>query len=103
MDWIRNERKKIQNVFNQWKALTLTFPVIDTYLGWKGGDGSQVRIGVNVMMVCDKSVFLLEYTIQHFPFIGTVTLNTIENHIETSLWSQGWLKDEDLGLQGDLV
>jgi hypothetical protein len=28
IDWIRNPRKNIKNVSNQWKALVMAFPVI---------------------------------------------------------------------------
>ena len=41
MDWIRKEHKSIHNVSNQWKDLTLPFPVIGHYLAWEVGDGSQ--------------------------------------------------------------
>ena len=41
MEWMRTEHKSIHNVSNQWKDLTLAFPVIGHYLGWEVGDGSQ--------------------------------------------------------------
>jgi hypothetical protein len=47
LEWIRKERKSIVNVSNQWKEMTLAFPVIGSYLAWQVGDGSQVRVGVD--------------------------------------------------------
>jgi len=41
LDWIRMERRSIQNVSNQWKSMTLAFRVIGNYLAWRVGIGED--------------------------------------------------------------
>ena len=36
LDWIRKERKSTQNISNQWRALTLTFPLIGSFFSLEG-------------------------------------------------------------------
>jgi hypothetical protein len=57
IDWIRRENKSIHNVSNQWKTLSLSFLVIGSYLAWRVGDGSLVRIGVDAIMGCSRGHF----------------------------------------------
>lgn len=37
LDWIRNPRKSIKNVSNQWKPLARSLHIIGDYLAWKVG------------------------------------------------------------------
>jgi hypothetical protein len=75
INWIRWDRKNIHNVSNQWKALTLDFLVVGTYLTWKVGNGSQVRVGADAIMGCGNGIFLLANIIQHLQEIDKCTLN----------------------------
>jgi hypothetical protein len=103
LDWIRSERKILQNVSNQWKALVLAFPVIGDFLAWKVGIGTQVRVGVDAIMGCDKRVFLSEALIHHLHLIGKATLNIVNKPRATTLWVQGWLSVEEINVVGDMV
>jgi hypothetical protein len=79
--------------------MTLAFPVIGSYLAWRVGNGSQVRVGEDAIMGCGRDIFLPDEIIQHLQVIGRCTLNLIDSPDDTSLWSQGWRKETDLGLQ----
>jgi hypothetical protein len=65
--------------------MTLAFPVIGSYLAWRVGDGSQVRVGVDAIMGCGRDIFLPDEIIQHLQVIGRCTLNLIDNPDDTSL------------------
>jgi hypothetical protein len=98
VEYIRKEHKSIQNVSNQWKALSLAFLVIGSYLAWHVGDGTQVRIKVDAIMGCNRNVFLPRALVHHLQEVGRTTLNLINKPLETTLWKQGWLSSIDLGL-----
>ena len=62
-----------------------------------------MRIGVDAVMGCGRDIFLLKMLIHHLQLIGRVTLNLIDNPLETTLRGQAWLKEEDMGLEGELA
>lgn len=65
MDWIRRIWKSIQNMSNQWKALTLAFPTIGKFLAWKVGSGALVRVRMDAITGCGENVFLPEDLVQY--------------------------------------
>jgi len=50
IDWIRRERERIDNFSNQWKYFTLAFSMIGSFIAWKVGNGSPVRVGGDSIM-----------------------------------------------------
>jgi hypothetical protein len=73
--------------------MTLGFLVIGSYLAWRVGDRSQVRVGENKIMGCGRYIFLLDEIIKHLQVIGICTLNLIGIPNDTYLCSQGWRKE----------
>ena len=49
---IWGEKTDIQNVSNQWKEMSLSFPIMGSYLAWKSYDGSKFQVGSNAIMGC---------------------------------------------------
>jgi len=69
--------------------MTLAFPVIGSYMEWRVGDGTKIRVGEDSIMGCLRNIFLPDEIIHHPEVIGKCTLNLIDNLEDTSLWSQG--------------
>jgi hypothetical protein len=97
LDWLRRSQKPIHNVSNQWKEITLVFPIIGQFLAWKVGLGSQVRIGTYAIVGCGEIIFLPKALIAKLWEIGHCTLNSIGDVAHSTIWRQGWLNVEDLG------
>ena len=55
----------MENVSDQLKTVTLVLPLIGPYLDWKIGDGTHVRLGVDIVMGCGLGIFLPNQMIQH--------------------------------------
>jgi hypothetical protein len=100
IEWIRRIRKNIHNVSNQWKSLTLVFPFIGQFLAWKVGSWVQVKVGIDTILGCGEGIFLPKYLILYLHEQGRCKLNKFDNPLLSSVWSQGWLQDQALGLEG---
>lgn len=64
-DWIKREPKHIQNVSNQWKALSLAFALVGVFLAWKVSNGTTVRIRKDAIIDCNQDISLPEGLAQH--------------------------------------
>lgn len=47
-------KEACKDASNQWKALVLAFLDNGNHLAWMVGDGSQVKLGVNAIMGCER-------------------------------------------------
>jgi hypothetical protein len=74
-----------------------------SYLSWKVGNGTQVRVRVDAIMGCDRRIFIPADLILHFHFVGKSTLNKLVSPTTTSIWSQGWMLVDDLHLLANWV
>jgi len=81
--------------------MTLAFPFIGSYLAWRVGHGSQVRVGEDAIMGLVRDIFLPDEIIHDLKVTRICTLNLIDILDETSLWSQGSRKEVDVGLDGN--
>lgn len=84
LDWTSTNKKSVSNVSNQWRALTLSFPIIGTSLSWKVGDGTHVRVGCDVIMWCQNEVYLHGELIQYLQDIGRCKHNMLGHTIYTT-------------------
>jgi hypothetical protein len=102
LDWIRSERKSIYNFTNKWKAMTISFVVIGSFMVWEVGNGSQARICAYDIMGCGMAIYTLNELIHYLHMVGKVTLSHIASPKYETIWSQGWLSFEDFGFRREL-
>lgn len=88
---------------NQWKALSLSFPVIGPHLAWHVDSETQVKIGLDVVMSCNRNILLLKDLVTLLRETSKKTLNLINKPKETSLWRQSWMSSSDVGLEGEFA
>jgi hypothetical protein len=74
LDCIRKRRKSTNNLSNQWRAITLAFPIVGQFLAWKVVSRNQVRIGMDAIVGCGEHIFLLEELVAHLRKLGICTL-----------------------------
>lgn len=70
-------------------------------MSWKVSSGEQVGLGVNAGMDYGMDIFHLEDLVLHLQEHGRCNLQTFENPMNTTVWRQGWLQTQDLGLEVD--
>jgi len=70
--------------------MTLDFHVIGSFITRKVGNGSRVRVGIDAIMGCDRSILHHEELIYNFQIIGKVSLNSMSNPTISTISSQGW-------------
>lgn len=85
LDWIRTMRKSVKNYYNQCKAFVLSFPVIGRFLAWKVGQGDQVRIGTDAVLVWGERMIFPGDMLTSLQDKGFTTLNQIGNPEHTTL------------------
>jgi hypothetical protein len=81
------------------EILTTAFLVIGKYMAWKVGNGAQVRIGSDAIIGCGEDIFLPATIVLHLQELDKCTLNKVDKPQDTTIWSQGWLSDQDLKLE----
>jgi hypothetical protein len=59
--------------------------VIGSFLDWKVGNGLQFRVGVDVIMGCDRRILLSKDLIYYFQMIRKTTLNSMSNPSITTI------------------
>jgi hypothetical protein len=87
LDWIRKRQKCAHNVSNQWRAISLAFPIIGNFLAWKVGSREKVRIRVDAIPGCGANIFLPDNLVTHLHDIGRCTLNRISGDTRTTIWT----------------
>ena len=82
--------------------MTLAFPILRSFLAWKVGIGSNVKVGADAIIFCNRNSYLLEVIINYLWVNGKLTLNQVANLEETTLWRQYWLSTDNLDLEEHL-
>ena len=82
--------------------MTLAFTITGSFLAWKVGIGSNVRVGVDSIICCNMNIYLLEVIINDLWVNGKLTLNQVANLEETTLWRQYWLSTDNIVLEDHL-
>jgi hypothetical protein len=75
IDWLRNLRKFLKNVFSHWKALVQSYLVTRIWLTWRVGNEEQVRIDLDPWIRCEN---LIKFPMEMLELIeeqGYYTLN----------------------------
>jgi hypothetical protein len=63
IDWIRDPRKTVSNSSIVWKALDNAFPIIDSWIAWKIGNGKNIRVGLDPWVGSSENYRLPEATL----------------------------------------
>ena len=64
------------------------------------GNRSSGFLGIDLWICCNQGYTLLDNLIDILNINGYITLNGIADYGCTSFRGQGWLKAEDVGIQG---
>jgi hypothetical protein len=85
LDWVQRTQKRTHKVSNQWKALSLVFPIIRRFLALKVGTYYSVRIGMHAIIGCGDGIFFLECIVSQLQDLGRRILNRIKDGARTTI------------------
>ena len=73
-----------------------SFDIVADGLSWLVGNGSSVRVGVDLWVGCNEAFTLPRELRESLAAKGIFSLNQISNEGTTTFWNQGWKLVEDL-------
>lgn len=98
LDWIRLVEKSRGGCFIIWKAVIQSFGLIGSCLVWRVGNGRLVWVGLDPWVGCGGA-HILPVDLRLFLSSRSVYfLSDLVNPRSSSMWHQGWLSQQRLGL-----
>jgi len=99
--WIRSQKKNKKGASVLWKDLLNAFPLIESGLSWKIGNGNHFRIGKYPWPGSERNHLLQESLIQNLHTLDIIFLSSLEDSNHSNYWSQGWKDPLSLGLRDE--
>ena len=97
-NWIRSPRKTHTGGSVIWKAVVLSFGVIESNLAWKVGNGRKLRVGEEPWVAFSQQHRLSGHTVEALKQRGLVYLSQFASLVQENTRSQSWKAASDFGL-----
>lgn len=99
-DWIRNRRKSHVGGSVIWKAIVKSFPLLESNLAWRVGNGQKLRIGQDPWIGCEQQHLLPAHITEQLGQSGVLTLCHLAAPVQDVVGFQKWRRAYSLGFEG---
>jgi hypothetical protein len=98
LEWIRDPNKNTSGISIIWKVVIKAFDLIGNSLVWRVGSGRLVRLGLDPWAGSKRGHLLNVGTRIRLEHGGFFNLAQVGDPTQTTIWHQGWMSGQRLGL-----